>query len=77
MKFYMKKARGYYRVVKHGVYGSNMFLILARGTSIPRDTIRIFHVFADLYQVNRVFNVWKCKLKQNRYTLIRLGGATT
>lgn len=59
MKYRIKKARGFYRIVKSGLYLSPVYTIMAQGTSIPRITSHPVTDFAALYRANKVFNVWK------------------
>lgn len=59
MKYRIKRARGFYRVAKSGLYLSPVYTIMAQGTSIPRITSHPVADFAALYRANKVFNVWK------------------
>lgn len=59
MKYRIKKARGYYRVTKSTQGRVIVYTIMAQGTTIPRITYEPVQTFATLFNVNRVFNVWR------------------
>lgn len=59
MKFRIKKARGHYRVTRSMQGNTWCYTIMAQGTTIPRITYEPVQTFATLFNVNRVFNVWR------------------
>lgn len=57
MKYRIKKARGFYRIIKSRLYLTPQYTIMAQGTTIPRITTHLLTDFAALYRANK--NVWR------------------
>lgn len=59
MKFRIKKARGYYNVMRRVKDNMYLYTILYNDSTMCQITYQPVQTFATLFNVNRVFNVWR------------------